>query len=157
MTSSLATQASATEATLTASRALLGAVARSVTGALESVTLPQFRVLIVLATSGPLRTGILAERIGAQQSTFSRSLDRMVAGGWVARAASPDSRREILITLTSTGRALVDEVTERRRREIATILGRLSAADQAAVESALSLFSAAAGEVSAEELLILGV
>lgn len=157
MTSSLATQASATEATLTASRALLGAVARSVTGALESVTLPQFRVLIVLATSGPLRTGILAERIGAQQSTFTRSLDRMVAGGWVARAASPDSRREILITLTSTGRALVDEVTERRRREIATILGRLSAADQAAVESALSLFSAAAGEVSAEELLILGV
>ena len=37
----------ATEATLRASRALLGIVARSVADALEQVTLPQFRVLVV--------------------------------------------------------------------------------------------------------------
>jgi len=145
------------EATVTASRALLGVVARSVAGALESVTLPQFRVLVVLAASGPIRSGVLAERMGIQQSTFSRSIDRMVEGGWVERAASPERRREVLITLTSTGRMIVDDVTERRCREITTILGRLSESEQAAVQSALLMFASAAGEVPAEELLILGI
>lgn len=43
--------------TLAASRALLGVVARSVMEALEDVTLPQFRVLVVLTAHGRLPIG----------------------------------------------------------------------------------------------------
>ncbi|HEX4399974.1 MAG TPA: MarR family transcriptional regulator [Galbitalea sp.] len=143
--------------TLTASRALLGVVARSVSKALESVSMPQFRVLIVLASSGPMRMGLLAERMNAVPSTFSRSIDRLVSGGWVERIESPESRREVIIRLTSLGRALVDDVTERRRQEIAAILSRMSSDERAALQGALVSFAEAAGEPTAEELLVLGL
>jgi DNA-binding MarR family transcriptional regulator len=146
-----------TEAILTASRALLGVVARSVAPALEFVTLPHFRVLVVLTSAGPLRMGSLAERLGANPSTFSRSIDRMVAGGWVERSPSPDSRREVLINATEAGRALVDEVTERRRHAISDILSTMTPENQRLVLSALEIFAAAASEPAVEDLLILGL
>jgi DNA-binding MarR family transcriptional regulator len=145
------------EATLTTSRALLGVVARSVAEALEMVTLPQLRVLVVLAGSGPLRMGALAQRVGAVPSTFSRSIDRMEQGGWVRRQHSPDSRREVLIHLTPHGENLVAHVTDRRRREIADILAQLKPDDRQAVGRAFALFAAAAGEPLPEDMIILGL
>jgi len=145
------------DATLTASRALLGVVARSVAAALEVVTLPQFRVLVVLVGSGPMRIGALAERMRAVPSTFSRTIDRMVAGGWVERSASPDSRREVMIDVSGHGRQLVTHVTDLRRREIDTILASMSQDDRQSVTQALSKFSAAAGEPAVEDLLTLGL
>jgi DNA-binding MarR family transcriptional regulator len=147
----------AADATLLVSRALLGVVARSVSSALEFVTLPQFRVLVVLSSTGPIRMGALAERVGANQSTFSRSMDKIVIGGWAQRSMSPDNRREVLISLTAAGRALVDEVTERRHNEISTILERLLPSERDSVRAALELFAIAAGEYSVEELLVLGI
>jgi DNA-binding MarR family transcriptional regulator len=147
----------AEESTLIASRALLGVVARSLAEALEMVSLPQFRVMVILASSGPLRMGALAARAHTVPSTFSRSIDRMVVGGWVRRSTSPDSRREVLIELTPAGQHLVEHVTERRREEIAAILERLSPGDRAAVGSAFALFAGAAGEPPAEDLLALGL
>lgn len=148
---------SAAEATLLASRALLGVVARSLGPALESITLPQFRVLVVLTTTGPIRLGALAERMNTNPSTFSRSIDRMVAGGWVDRNPSPDSRREVIVELTETGRVLVEEVTDRRRRELQKILDRLGTAERDKVREALSLLADAAGESTASELLVIGI
>ena len=147
----------AAEATVLASRALLGVVARSVSSALELVSLPQFRIMVVLASEGPLRVTTLAQRMGAVQSTFSRSLDRMVAGGWLVRAENPDSRREILVRLSDQGRHLVEEVTDRRRAEIRAVLERLGPEARASVGAALAAFSEAAGEPSADDLLVLGL
>jgi DNA-binding MarR family transcriptional regulator len=147
----------ATEAVLAASRALLGVVAQSVAPALEFVTLPHFRVLVVLRSGGPLRMGSLAERMGANSSTFSRSIDRMVTGGWVERSASPDSRREVLISATPAGRGLVDAVTERRRLAISEILSEMTPESQGSLVAALEVFSAAAREPAVEDLLILGL
>lgn len=147
----------ASEEMLTASRALLGIVARSVAPALEVVSLPQFRILVLLSAEGPTRVGQLAERIGANPSTFSRSVDRMVAGGWVARAENPESRREVLLELTDDGRWLVRSVTTRRRRAIDQVLEQMTAADRASLVAALNAFTAAAGEPGVEDLLPLGL
>lgn len=149
--------ARAAEATLLVSRALLGVVARSLGPALESITLPQFRVLVLLSSTGPIRLGALAEQMHANPSTFSRSIDRLVVGGWVNREPSPESRREVVLELTSAGLDLVNEVTDRRRRELVTILDRLTAAERETVELALSLLANAAGEPSPQELLVLGI
>ena len=145
------------DATVVASRALLGMVARSVSTALELVTLPQFRIMVVIASEGPLRVTTLAQRMGAVPSTFSRTLDRMVANGWLSRTENPDSRREVLVQLTDKGRHLVNEVTERRRSEIRAALERLSPDARAAVMDALQTFGDAAGEPSAADLLVLGL
>lgn len=145
------------EATVIASRALLGVIARSMAASLEVVTLPQFRVLVVLSTSEPVRMGELAERMRTLPSTFSRWIDRMVAAGWVQRTTSPDSRREILIALTPDGRDLVDDVTDRRRQNIATMLATMTPDNQQAVRIGFEAFAAAAGETTIEDLLTLGI
>ncbi|MGA0568113.1 MarR family winged helix-turn-helix transcriptional regulator [Rathayibacter sp. KR2-224] len=145
------------EAVLTASRALLGIVAQSVAPALEAVSLPQFRVLVLLSSMGPTRVGALADRLGANVSTFSRSVDRMVAGGWVARAENPESRREVLLELTDDGRWLVESVTVRRRRGIQAVLDQMPDAERAQLTTALQAFATAAGEPAVDDLLPLGL
>lgn len=147
----------ALESTLTASRAVLGVIARSLAPVMDAVTLPQFRVLVVLSNFGPLRMGELALHLGASQSSFSRFADRMVAGGLVARSASPDNRREVIVSLTEKGERVYAEVTGARRREISVVLEKLSAADLDAVRAGFEVFARAAGEPSADETLILGI
>ncbi|SKC41416.1 DNA-binding transcriptional regulator, MarR family [Plantibacter cousiniae] len=147
----------AVEATLIASRALLGVVARSLTGVLQEISLPQFRVLVILSTQERLRIGRLAAQLHMNRSTFSRVIDRMTSKDWVRRVPSSDSRREVLVEITDSGAAIVSEVTERRRQEIARILERMPMSDQHALVDALNRFSLAAGEPAATELLDLGL
>ncbi|MGN6301417.1 MAG: MarR family transcriptional regulator [Angustibacter sp.] len=144
------------QVTLAASRALMGVMARSMASVLDQITLPQFRVLVLLSTSGALRTGALAERSGVHASTLTRTADRLVRGGWVRRLENPLSRREVLIELTDDGAALVREVTERRAAEIAGILARLTPEGQAQVLAGLEAFASAAGEPTPQDLLVLG-
>ncbi len=142
---------------LTASRALLGVIARSLAPVMDSVTLPQFRVLVVLSNFGALRMGDLALHLGANQSTFSRFADRMVAGGLISRSPSPENRREVIISLTDEGSRVYLDVTMARRQEISDVLGRLSAEEQETVLAGFDVFARAAGEPGADETLILGI
>lgn len=125
--------------------------------ALEQVSLPQFRVLVVLSGSGPVRMSALAAEMGTLPSTFSRVIDRMVEGGWVERVPSPESRREVLVRPTASGQQLVRRVTAKRRDEIGRILSTLSPEDNQAVGEAFALFAAAAGEPLRIDLLALGL
>jgi DNA-binding MarR family transcriptional regulator len=145
------------QATLTASRALSGVVARSLADVLDVVTLPQFRALVVLCAEGPLRSGVLAERLGIHQSTFTRLADRLVAQGWVRREANAESRREVLVDLTDAGRDLVTRVMEARTKDVARILRRASAEDRAAIRAGFEAFARVAGEPDALHLLTLGL
>lgn len=145
-------------AVLTASRALLAVVARSIAPELDRITVPQFRVLVILSTApAPVRNGDLAAALGVHPSTFTRNADRLVAAGWVRRTENPDNRRETLIALTRAGRGLVDSVTERRRREIRAILARLEEPDRALVLRAMGAFARAAGEPDAGSLVEFGL
>jgi DNA-binding MarR family transcriptional regulator len=145
------------EATLVASRALLGVVARSLAEVLEQVTLPQFRVLVVLCAEGPLRSGVLAERLGIHQSTFTRTADRLVAQGWIRREPNAESRREVLVALTDSGQSLVIDVMKARRSEIERILADASTQERETIRAGFEAFAQAAGEPEASLLLTLGM
>lgn len=147
----------ATEQALAASRALMGVAVRSMAVALEEMTLPQYRILVLLASRGPLRSGVLAKELGIHASTFSRMADRLVAGGWVRRLDNPDSRREVFVDLAGPGRSLVTEVTTRRAAEVTRILQRLDPDQLPALLEGLRLFAEAAGEVDAGQLSCLGM
>ncbi|MBT2501209.1 MarR family winged helix-turn-helix transcriptional regulator [Curtobacterium sp. ISL-83] len=121
------------EDVLAASRGLLGVVARTIAPALEHVTVPQFRLIVLVAALGPTRSSDLAQRLAVSVSTLTRNVDRLVAGGWVRRRANSSSKREVLVEATEHGRALVDEVTRRRRRELETVLAGLSDDDRSKV------------------------
>jgi DNA-binding MarR family transcriptional regulator len=145
------------EVTLTASRALLGVVARTLADVLEVVTLPQFRMLVVLCAEGPLRSGVLSERLGIHQSTLTRLADRLVAQGWVRREPNAESRREVMVDLTHAGRELVTKVMEARSADVEQILRQASPADRAAIRAGFEAFARAAGEPDPGHLLTLGL
>lgn len=138
-----------TEAVLTASRLLVAVSARSLNEVEDKLTLPQFRALVVLASHGPLRLTHLAEHLAVNPSTAMRMAERLVAAGVIDRSPNPDNRRESIMSLTDTGREVVEQVTRRRREEIAAIVERMPAAHRDRLVEALEAFNAAGGEPSA--------
>jgi DNA-binding MarR family transcriptional regulator len=136
---------------LSASRALVAVAARSLAAVADDVTLAQYRVLVELAARGPLRGADLAAALHVDRSTATRMCDRLLRKRLVARRRTTEDRREVRISLTSPGRALVDEVSRRRRDEIGQILERLPAAHREWVTDALRAFADAAGEVPEQD------
>lgn len=136
-----------TDAVLSSSRALVAVASRSIAAVDDSVTLPQFRALVVLdrAEAG-LNVGELARELRIQPSTATRLCDRLVRSRLARRRVNPANRREVTILLTAAGREVVAEVTRRRRREIASIMAKVPPAQRAAIIDALTVFREAAGE-----------
>jgi len=135
-----------TDAVLTASRLLVAVSATSIASVDESITLPQFRLLVVLSTRGPLKLSTLADHLGVNPSTATRMIDRLIATRLVSRQVNPSSRREVVVELTGTGATVVNEVTARRRAEIARIVGRMPNRLRHELVEALEAFSEAGGE-----------
>ncbi|MGW4939812.1 MarR family winged helix-turn-helix transcriptional regulator, partial [Streptomyces sp. NPDC004166] len=71
---------------------------------------------------------------------------RLIAAGLADRQTNPDNRRETLLRLTDEGRKAVDDVTARRRAEIAAIVAQLAPGQRAALIEALTVFNEAGGE-----------
>ncbi len=136
---------------LGASRALVAVAARSLADLAEDVTLPQYRALVELAARGPQRPADLASALGVDPSTATRMCDRLVRKQLVQRRRISADRRGVRISLTPAGRTLVEEVTRRRRAEIAQILQRMPRADRASALRALRVFADAAGEVPEQD------
>lgn len=146
-----------TSAMLSASRLLVAVSVRSLAAVEERVTLPQFRLLVLLHTYGEANLVTLADGLLVNSSTATRMVDRLVDAGYVNRDAHPDSRREVLLRLTGAGKQIVDEVTARRRDEIAAIVGKMSARNRLGLVRVLRAFAAAGGEPASErDLLRLG-
>lgn len=135
-----------TRAVLTASRLLVAVSARSLAEVEERVTLPQFRMLVVLSTRGATKLVVLADLLQVAPSTAMRMVDRLIAAGLADRQVNPDNRRETMLQLTDEGRRTVADVTARRRAEIAAIVGRLGSDQRAALVGALTAFNEAGGE-----------
>jgi DNA-binding MarR family transcriptional regulator len=137
-----------TSAVLTASRALVTVSVRSLAAAEEHVTLPQFRLLMLLDGHGETNLVTLADRLLVNSSTALRMVDRLAGRGLVSRRVNPASRREVLLRLTETGQRIVNEVTARRREEIASIVVNMPARDRAGLVKALRSFAAALEETA---------
>jgi DNA-binding MarR family transcriptional regulator len=135
-----------TSAVLTASRLLVAVSMRSLAAAEQRVTLPQFRLLVLLDGHGETNLVTLADRLAVNSSTALRMVDRLADRGLVGRRVNPDSRREVLLRLTEVGQRIVDEVTARRREEIAAIVARMPARSRAGLVQAMRSFAAAGGE-----------
>jgi DNA-binding MarR family transcriptional regulator len=135
-----------TDALLTASRLLVAISARSIGQVDDSITIPQFRTLVILSNRGSINLATLASLLGVQPSATGRMVDRLVSAGLIDRLPHPTSRRELLATLTKRGRDVVRRVTEHRRAEIAGIVEKMPQADRIGLVRALTAFTTAGGE-----------
>ena len=127
-------------------RILTGIALRSLDVLDGAVTLPQFRMLAVLADLGPTRSARVASALGLEASTITRLADRLVSAGYVIRGSEPGHRGVVTLELTASGRQLVTKVADSRQDQLAVILDRLPAVHRARVTDTLRQLVVAAGE-----------
>jgi DNA-binding MarR family transcriptional regulator len=143
---------SAVAALQAATRVLAGVALRSLEALDGAVSLPQFRVLAVLAEVGSARSGRVAGALGLEASTVTRLADRLVASGHLTRGREPGHRGVVTLALTPAGRELVTSVQRWRHGELSRIVARLARADRDAATRLLRLLVEAAGEGYGSEL-----
>jgi DNA-binding MarR family transcriptional regulator len=129
-----------------ATRVLAGVALRSLDVLDGAVTLPQFRMLAVLADLGRARSVQVARALGLEASTVTRLAGRLVGAGHVIRGSEPGHRSVVTLELTATGRDLVSQVAAWREQELARILGQLPPAHRVQLTAALRHLVDAAGD-----------
>ncbi|HEX4728987.1 MAG TPA: MarR family transcriptional regulator [Jatrophihabitans sp.] len=79
-----------------------------------TATLSQLSALATVRKCGPLSAGEVAAIERVQPPSMTKILAALEASGWVERAAPPDDRRQSIISITPTGRALLEAETRAR-------------------------------------------
>ncbi|MGQ0611749.1 MAG: MarR family winged helix-turn-helix transcriptional regulator [Paracoccaceae bacterium] len=74
------------------------------------LTTPKMRALAVLSVIEAPSIGALAVHTVTDQSTLSRALDQLAAGGLIRRQTDPDDSRTTRCTITDAGRAAFDRL-----------------------------------------------
>lgn len=99
-----------------------------------------FDVLASLRRAGSpyrLRPSVLADALMLTSSAATKRLDRLERTGLIEREPDPDDRRAILITLTETGRELVDRAVVDHLANEHTLLAGLTKSEQRQLASLL--------------------
>jgi DNA-binding MarR family transcriptional regulator len=92
----------------------------------------------------------LAEVLGVNASTALRAVARLEEAGLADRRTNPESRREVVLTLTEQGSSLVDRVLDQRRLAMEKVVADVPAAARAGlVEGLRALLAAAGGQSTA--------
>jgi DNA-binding MarR family transcriptional regulator len=106
--------------------------ARVLERALDDMTLPQFRVLVLIATS-PERANRLAERAAVSRPSLTGLLDGLEARGWVQRVNVEGDRRGVSLEVTRSGAAALKQAERAMVAELSEVLGAGSAPERARV------------------------
>ena len=110
----------------TVSSALAGAYARRF-----GLTIPQWRVVAVLARSPGLSAAGVAERTAMDKVAVSRAVTGLARSGRVRRVLAAKDRRRSVLTLTARGRAVYRQIVPLALAYERRLLGELSPAEQA--------------------------
>lgn len=110
----------------TISSALAGAYARRF-----GLTIPQWRVVAVLARSPGLSAAAVAERTAMDKVAVSRAVAGLARSGRVRRVQAVADRRRSVLTLTARGRAVYRQIVPLALAYERRLLGELSPAEQA--------------------------
>jgi len=131
-------------------RVVAGIIAASLAQVGDTVTAPQLRVLVVTAERGKLTLGEVAAVLGVHPSNATRLCDRLVLAGLLDRRDDPRNRRQLQLTLTGAGSALVDTVMNYRREALRELLRTLPATTQTALGRAMGALAGAATSTDAD-------
>jgi DNA-binding MarR family transcriptional regulator len=93
----------------------------------RQLTPSKLRGLELLAQHDGLRVGELADRVGVDDTTATRLVDRLEELGLAERHSEEGDRRAILVGLTAEGRELVAGVSAQREQFFADVLATLDA------------------------------
>jgi DNA-binding MarR family transcriptional regulator len=101
----------------------------------------QERALFLLWAEGALPQGEIARRLGVEQPTATKALQRLERAGLVRRERDPADNRQVIVSLTEAGQAVcapartarrgleeqaAGALSERERKQLLRLLARVS-------------------------------
>ncbi len=92
----------------------------------RGITVPQVRVLFLLAEAGGASAGDLADWLHVAAPTVTGITDRLVRQGMIERRPDSSDRRIVRLALTAEGVQLTTEITDTSRAYLRKVFGRLS-------------------------------
>jgi DNA-binding MarR family transcriptional regulator len=96
----------------------------------------QMAVLGYLVAHASATPGELAERERVKPPSMTRTVQHLVDAGLVVREPHPDDRRQILVSLSDSGREFVQATRRRRDEWLQRRLGALTADERATLAAA---------------------
>jgi long-chain acyl-CoA synthetase len=106
------------------------------------LTLPQFRVLGILAEGSSAASG-LADRLAVRRPSITALVDGLVARGLVDRRQEEDDRRRVALRLTKEGERILDEADRAVDEYIASLAGYLPTKEETMALRSLELWGRA--------------
>ncbi len=137
-----------TDALLVVSRVLVAVSARSIADVDDTLTIPQFRTLVVISNVGPVNVKTLARLLGLQNSATIRIVDQLVTAGLVVLTDDSQSRRHHVVEVSSSGRRVVNKVSAGRRDAIADIVAMMPIHHRCNLVWALTAFAEASDQLA---------
>ncbi|MCX2968833.1 MULTISPECIES: MarR family winged helix-turn-helix transcriptional regulator [Streptomyces] len=115
------------------------------------VSASQLRVLYILEREEGINLRTLASQLGSAPSSVSRLCDRLEAVGFVERAPSPVSRRELELRLTPPARDYLHDLRAQREEVLVQVISAMKPSARKALAAGLTGFRTAAGYGSAAQ------
>lgn len=118
--------------------------------ALFGLSIPEWRLLAVLAEQAGMTQQALCARTGMDKVTVSRAAVALSRRGLLARQPNPGDGRSRLLSLTAAGRAMHAQVVPKALEMEATIFACLDPAEQAQLKALLVRIDAQIGPQTPE-------
>ena len=119
-----------------ASNAVSGLIARAYEDRF-GLSIPQWRLICVLAEDGTLTQGQIVGRTVMDKVTVSRAAIALFERGLITRAPNPADGRSHLLTLTAAGHTLYAQIAPKALELEAAIFGQFGAEELAALKDML--------------------
>lgn len=139
-------------AVMYAAQTLVGIAVSSLNEVQDVISLPQLRILALVADRGPLNVNAVAAAAGIHPSNASRACDPLVTRGLLTRRTSAADRRQVELVATEQGQDVLSSVMRHRRSAVAGILERMAPGRRVGLVRALTDFTAAADEMTQDAL-----
>ncbi|BDC71211.1 MarR family transcriptional regulator [Rhodococcus hoagii] len=110
------------------------------------VTLTQLSALVTLSAEGPMTPGALAQREKVQPPSMTRVIASLADVGLVDRAPHPTDGRQIIVSLSDAGHALIEGETQAREAWMTEKLSGLDATQLATLRDAVTIISSLVSE-----------
>ncbi len=104
----------------------------------EDITPMQWAVMAKLAERGPLSQNLLGRETAMDAATVKGVVGRLTKRGILSSAADPDDQRLLIVSLSSTGQALVQRLVPKARAITEATLAPLEATERQQLLSLLA-------------------
>ncbi len=112
------------------------------------VTVAQCHALLEIEKEGAISLRDLAEVLGLDISTLSRTIDNMVQTGLVARRANPEDRRYVAISLTEKGMEITGTIDRTYNDYFAAVFQKIPPHKRDQVIESIYLLADALGDIN---------